>query len=49
MENLFKNEKEAMQSERQKLIELSVEKSEEIKRLYETMKKMKSTADIERN
>ena len=38
-----------MVSEKQKLISLCEEKSEEIKRLYDTMKKMRETADIERN
>ena len=49
LENLFKNEKESMVSEKQKLISLCEEKSEEIKRLYDTMKKMRETTDIERN
>ena len=49
IENLFKSEKDSMVSEKQKLISLCEEKSEEIKRLYDTMKKMRETADIERN
>ena len=38
-----------MVSEKQKLVSLCEEKSQEIKRLYDTMKKMKETNDIERN
>jgi hypothetical protein len=49
LENLFKHERESFISEKQKLIWLCEEKGEEIKRLYDTMKKMKETADIERN
>ena len=44
MENLFKNQKDSMISEKQKLFMLCDQKSEEIKRLYETTKKMKETA-----
>lgn len=48
MENLFRSEKDSLVGEKQKLFSLCAEKSEEIKRLYETLKKMKDTADIER-
>lgn len=48
MENLFRNEREALIGEKQKLIALSVDKSEEIKRLYDTLKRMKESADAER-
>ena len=45
MFNLFQNERESLIGEKQKLIALSVEKSEEIKRLYENTKRMKDGAD----
>lgn len=49
MESLFKNEKESLVAEKQKLVALSIEKSEELKRLYENMKKMREAADAERS
>jgi hypothetical protein len=48
MESLFKNERESLISEKQKLIALSVEKSEEIKRLYDNLKRTKEAGDAER-
>ena len=40
--------RESLIGEKQKLVALSVEKSEEIKRLYDTIKRMKDAADAER-
>lgn len=38
MENLFRSEKDSLVGEKQKLFSLCAEKSEEIKRLYDTLK-----------
>lgn len=46
---MFKNEKESFISEKQKLITLTEDKNEEIKRLYDSIKKIKETTDTERN
>ena len=45
LENMFNNEKDALRGEREKLLQLCVEKSEEIKRLYETLNRFKASAD----
>jgi hypothetical protein len=45
---LFQSEKDSLVTEKQKLIQLCVDKSEEIKRLYYTTKEMKEAADTER-
>ena len=45
---MFESEKESLIGERNKLISLCEHKSEEIKRLYNTIKKMKESSDEER-
>ena len=48
LEQMFSSEKEALMGEREKLLQLCLEKSEEIKRLYDCVAKMREGGEAER-